>query len=69
MQSMMEQMAEQLINLVEPTEEEKNIIMKYIKQNNIFIFMENYNELNLSEESKEKIEALKAILDVTSTGE
>lgn len=69
MQSMMEQMAEQLINIVEPTEEEKNIIMKYIKENNISIFMDNYDELNLSEESKEKIEALKAILDVTSTGE
>lgn len=67
MMNLLEEMTEQLINLIEPTEDERKTIIKCIEKNNISFFMENYNKLDLLEKTKEKIKALKAVLDATST--
>ena len=62
---MMEEMKEQLISLIEPTGEDKTVIMDYLEKNNIVSFMENYEELNLSDEAKDMVQALKIILDAS----
>lgn len=63
---MMREMKEQLISLIEPTGEDKIVITDYLEKNDIVTFMENYEELNLSDEAKDMVQALKIILDASA---
>ena len=61
----MDEIVKQIFDLIEPVETEKNIIAQYIKAHDITQFLENYDSLNISGETKEKIETIKTILDAS----
>jgi len=63
---MIKETEEQLLVLIEPTEQEEVIIKNYIKDKGVISFMEEYNDIELSNDTKEKIEALKIILNASS---
>lgn len=63
---MIKETEEQLLVLIEPTEQEEVIIKNYIKEKGVISFMEEYNDIELSNDTKEKIEALKIILSASS---
>lgn len=55
-----------IMELIEPTEAERKIISNYIVNHGLTQFLDEYDSLDLSVEVKEKIEAIKTILDATS---
>lgn len=63
---MNQETGEQLLLLIEPTELEEVIIKNYIKDKGVISFMEEYKDIELSNDTKEKIEALKIILNASS---
>lgn len=63
---MIKETEEQLLVLIEPTEQEEVIIKNYIKDKGVIRLMEEFNDIELSNDTKEKIEALKIILSASS---